>query len=425
MFPPPAAVPTPAPSKNGTPPQAASAALQLLAYAQERNWAGHDPYDALNSPWCESLGWANNRVSRIVLTQLLKRSPFNFRSLLRIRPTQNPKALALFLAAALRLEKAGLLRNPGLISDLIALLIALRSPSSQYFCWGYSFPWQTRSVLVPRGAPNLVCTTFAAQALLDAHARRGDKELLSIACSAADYIATELYYEDGPAASFSYPRPDVKTKVHNANFLASALLARVYRHTGNDKLAGSAIKAARYSASRQRPDGSWDYGELPSQCWIDNFHTGYNLSALRALDRYLETSEFSPAANRGFEFYVNHFFRSDGAPRYFHNRTYPIDIHCCAQSLLTLSEFGSEGWDCRQLLGRTYAWTMKNMRDAAGYFYYRKYPYMTIRTSYMRWSQAWMMLALASLAEADEHPRGATSSLDSTAAKQEHPISPS
>jgi hypothetical protein len=41
------------------------------------------------------------------------------------------------------------------------------------------------------------------------------------------------------------------------------------------------------------------------------------------------------------------------------------------------------------------------MWDEAGYFYYRKHQVMTIRTPYMRWSQAWMTLALATLAEQD------------------------
>ena len=51
------------------------------------------------------------------------------------------------------------------------------------------------------------------------------------------------------------------------------------------------------------------------------------------------------------------------------------------------------------------------MWDERGFFYYRVLRFGTIRTSYMRWSQAWMLLALATLL-ADERPRRAiTSSL--------------
>jgi hypothetical protein len=161
------------------------------------------------------------------------------------------------------------------------------------------------------------------------------------------------------------------------------------------------LRVTRYSAAKQKSDGSWHYGELPTQRWIDNFHTGYNLSALRTICRYSRTSEFEPHIRRGFEFYREHFCREDGAVRYFHDRTYPIDIHCVAQSLLTLLEFQDLDSTNIGLARSVYAWAMKHMWNEAGFFYYRVLPTLTIRTSYMRWSQAWMLLALATLAGHD------------------------
>jgi hypothetical protein len=56
---------------------------------------------------------------------------------------------------------------------------------------------------------------------------------------------------------------------------------------------------------------------------------------------------------------------------------------------------------------------MKHMWSNAGFFYYRTFRTVTIRTSYMRWSQAWMLLALATLTEdsdeAERFKRGKTS----------------
>jgi hypothetical protein len=51
---------------------------------------------------------------------------------------------------------------------------------------------------------------------------------------------------------------------------------------------------------------------------------------------------------------------------------------------------------------------MEHMWDDRGFFYYRVLRVTTIRTPYMRWSQAWMFLALLVLAESsrcvnDEH----------------------
>ena len=161
-----------------------------------------------------------------------------------------------------------------------------------------------------------------------------------MAVSAAEYILNELYWTDESSiAGFGYPLPSVRNQVHNANLLAAALLCRVYKHTGEEKFLGPAMKVARYSAAKQQADGSWYYGEAPSQRWIDNFHTGYNLCALRSISRCVETTEFDSCIRRGFEFYRDHFFREDGAARYFHDRTYPLDIHSVAQSIITLLAF--------------------------------------------------------------------------------------
>jgi hypothetical protein len=147
----------------------------------------------------------------------------------------------------------------------------------------------------------------------------------------------------------------------------------------------------------QHPDGSWSYGEAPSQRWIDNFHTGYNLCALRSIGRDGATREFDRAIEHGFAFYRRHFFRADGAVRYFHDRTYPIDIHAVAQSIITLLVLEDLAPDNRDQARAVFRWASVRMRDDAGYFYYRVLRTGTIRTSYMRWSQAWMLLAMSTL----------------------------
>lgn len=382
--------------------------LKLLDYCRLNDWAGYDPYDALNSKLFKAIPILDSQVFCLVLTQAMKRFPINLRPVLKVDKTQNPKALALFLTSLLKLRNLNLLEDKNLPRQMIARLVALRSPETEYFAWGYSFPWQTRTILVPRGAPNLVCTIFVANSLLDAFEILNDVECLEMAMSAGEYLLKELYYSEGDAvASFSYPLPTSKAKIHNANFLAAALLSRLYHHTGNEGLVGPALRVARYSAGKQRSDGSWTYGELSTQRWIDNFHTGFNLTSLRAIGCNFETAEFESHVHHGFDFYRNHFFREDGAVCYFHDRTYPIDIHCVAQGLLTLIEFQELEPENFSLLRSVYAWVMKHMWDERGFFYYRVLRTITIRTSYMRWSQAWMLLALISLVEDRKrsHPR--------------------
>lgn len=379
------------------------ATQQLLAYCQANDWAGYDPYDALNSRLLKALPFLDFKLFRLALTQVLKRSPINLRPLLLVPKTQNPKGLALFLMAFLKLSKVGLLPRDELIWQMVDSLVALRSPDTSYWCWGYSFPWQGRGVLTPRGFPSLVCTVFVADALLNNFEATGEPRCLDMASSAARYIFNELFWSSNDAAGFSYPLPGIQAKVHNANFLGAALLCRVSKLTGDRKFLDPALKAARYSLSKQNPDGSWPYGEHPTQKWIDNFHTGYNLCALETIARCAETSEFDASLRRGFEFYRAHFFCEDGAPKYFSDQAYPIDAHSVAQSIITLVQFNNPQNCGLELATQVFQWTMANLWDRRGFFWYQKTPWYTNKIPYMRWSQAWMLLALATLLQATDH----------------------
>jgi hypothetical protein len=384
-----------------------AAILKLVAYCRENDWAGYDPYDALNSPLFRALPFLDYRFPRLVFTQALKRSPINFRTSLHVPKTQNPKAIALFLSALVTLERVNAPYEKGDIEIMIERLRNLRSPNTNYWCWGYSFPWQTRTIVVPSGAPNLVCTTFVANALFDAYDHCRDSQCLNMALSAAEYILSELYWTEGSTASFSYPLPSVRSEVHNANFLAAALLGRAYSHTSDERFVLPAFQVARCSGAKQQADGSWYYGEAASQNWIDNFHTGYNLCALRDLSSYAATNEFDAVIRRGFEFYRSRFFGSDGLVRYFHNRTYPIDIHSVAQSIITLLTFQDLDSGNLPLAHSVLHWAVTHMWDDRGFFYYRVLRSHTNRISYMRWSQAWMLLAMVMLQEASGSSDGA------------------
>ena len=373
-------------------------ALRLLDYCDASGWAGYDPYDGLNSKLFAAVPFLDFRFPRLAFMQLLKKSPVNLRPLLLVPKTQNPKAIALFLSACLNLSKCGIARPRRIVEHMIERLIALRSPGFPSSCWGYSFPWQTRTVAVPAHAPNLVCTVFVAGALLDAYEQCADARLLKMAASTANYILHELYWTEGDsAAGFSYPVPNLHNQVHNANLLGAALLARVHKHTGDSRLLDAALRVARYAVANQRPDGSWPYGESRSQRWIDNFHTGYNLCALQSIGEDGRTGEFQPYVKRGFDFYRAHFFREDGAPSYFHDRAHPVDIHSVAQSIITLLRLRDLHPGNSRLASTVFDWAMKHMWDERGYFYYRVFPWFTNKISYMRWSQAWMLLAISTL----------------------------
>ncbi len=407
------------PDGNSTRSLAEEATLKLLDYCRANDWAGYEPYDVLNSKVWTALPILDFKLPRLILTQVLKRSPINIRSLLLIPKTQNPKAIGLFLSAFVKLSKVGLGDQQDSIELMIERLVALRSPNVPYWCWGYNFPWQTRDQLVPRWQPNLVCTSFAASGLLDAYEQSQDPRCLTMAASAAEYLLKELYWTDGSSVfGFSYPLPSVRPRVHNANLLAAALFCRIYKLTGDKRFLDPALRVARYSVAQQHADGGWDYGEGPTQKWIDNFHTGFNLGALRSISQYAETTEFDSSLRRGFEFYLAHFFREDGAVKYFHNQTYPIDTHCVAQSIITLLELKDLDPGNIALANSVFQWAMDHMWDDRGFFYYRILRSCTIKTSYMRWTQSWMFLALSMLVSDSTAGAQETSRAETAAAVQ-------
>ncbi|MCB2167360.1 MAG: hypothetical protein KQI78_06850 [Deltaproteobacteria bacterium] len=378
--------------------------LNLLAYCQNEGWAGWDPYDALNSRLFRLLPFLDQRIPRLILIQSMKRSPINLRRMMLVPKTQNPKALALFLSSLIKIRKMGLAQNIT-IKSLIEQIKELRSPDTPYWCWGYSFPWQTRTLLVPRGAPNLVCTTFVANALLDAYQDSADPACFEMAQSAAAYILNELYWTQGNSvACFCYPTPSARSRVHNANFLGAALLCRIYQHNKDDALLDAALRVCRYSVSKQEDDGSWYYGEHSSQQWIDNFHTGYNLCALADIGQFSETREFEVCLRRGFDFYQRNFFTPEGEPQYFHNRIYPIDIHSAAQSIITLLRFESMEETAKSKAYAVLRWVCRHMLDHHDFFYYQKTPYYMNKIPYIRWSQAWILYALSIFLEQSHEP---------------------
>jgi uncharacterized protein YyaL (SSP411 family) len=244
-----------------------------------------------------------------------------------------------------------------------------------------------------------VCTTFVATGLVDAYEITGDARQLDMAASAAAYIANTLYWESGSESGFSYPLPGMQSRVHNANFLAAALLYRVARLTGDRALIAPAERATQYSLSKQADDGSWSYGEAATQRWIDNFHTGYNLCALRSIAECTGSLECERAVRLGFEFYRRHFVLDEGLAKYFHDRPYPVDIHSVAQTIITLTTLSDLAVDSVERAYTVFDWALRHMWNEQGCFHYQVRRGYTNTISYMRWSQAWMLLALATLLE--------------------------
>jgi hypothetical protein len=384
------------------------------AYAHLDDWcrahdySGHDPFDALNSRLFRALPMLrSSRTARLVWTQAFKRSPVNLRSLALVPRERNAKGTALFALAALSEFRKR--QTPDVKEKALALINSLLSArlvsKSGAASWGYNFDWQGRAFFAPRGTPTIVPTAFAARALTEAARAFSEESFLKLARSACDFILQDLNVsEEGLGeVCWSYSPVD-RTRVFNASLLAAETLAAVSSLTGERELIEEAMRGARFVAARQNEDGSWAYGADSYQSWADNFHTAFILTSLSRIMNVIEDarSEFDETLARGFEFWQERFFLSNGWPKYYPDRLYPADAHSAGAGLVALAELGSsEG--APPLAEKIALWAIRNLQSKRGFFYYQRRRFYRVRTPYMRWSQGWMLYGLARLLEGMGH----------------------
>jgi hypothetical protein len=380
-----------------------SAHHDLWQWCRAQGFAGYDPFDGLNSRLFQVTPLKHSRWTRLAWTQFNKRSPINFRSLVRIPRERNSKGIALFALAALAdYRRAPTHEAETDARELLDDLMWMRLKGFKGAAWGYNFDWQSRAFLAPRGTPAIVPTAFAARALCEAAEVFSAEEYLPFARTICDFIINDLNRSEETVdeVCFSYSPLD-RTRVFNASLLAAETLAAVGRLNGEAGLCDWAMRAARYVIRHQRADGSWAYGADDYQSWADNFHTAFILGSLSRIIDSCESArdELEPALVRGYEFWRARFFLDHGWPKYFPDRLYPADVHSAASAIVTLVELRGRIPGALNLADQIAAWAIKNLRDKSGFFYYQLRRFYRVRVPYMRWSQAWMIYALARLLE--------------------------
>src|SRR5215475_13113132 len=367
----------------------------LQKWIEVRGYKGYDPGDGLTS-WLRPLTFGNLLAER-VLQQAVWKSPWNIRRLVGVKPLDSTKGRGFMAWGYLLRFKATCdtaFRDKA--NACLDWLMANKTPKYAEYCWGNHFDFASRGGRIPAQEPTIVWSGLIGQAFLEGFEQRGDERYLNVAQSICEWILKLPRERTSDGHCLSY-HGRFQSSIHNSNLLGAALLARTWKHAGRSEFLEVARQAVRYSCHRQLPDGAWWYGEEPKYHWIDNFHTGYNLDSLK---RYVEATgddSFKQNLHDGYRYFIRTFFELSGCPRYYHNKTYPIDIQCAAQTIDTLCFFSDEYPESLALVAKVVQWTMAHLKDPSGYFYYRKYPMVTSRTPYFHWGQATMFKALAHL----------------------------
>jgi len=368
---------------------------KLERYILQEQYKGYDPFDALTSPIFKLPILRSNKIARLAAQQILKRLPINIRVPLAIKKGYDPVTLGLCLQAYTYLlsvfpqKKEFYLKA---IQFCIDELERLQSKGYSGTCWGYDFDWEARYARIPAYTPTVVATGIITNALFENFRLTGNERSGELCKNAVNFITKDLQktYRDDTFC-YSYSPLDTQ-RVFNATMKGARLLAQVYSITREERLFAEAKRTVSFVVQHQKENGAWSYSEGDARVWVDNFHTGYVLDCLDEYIKLANDTEYVHHLNKGVEFYVQHFFENDEIPKYYDDKTYPVDATAGAQSILTLTRFGYIEQAAKVAL-----WMIRNMQDPDGFFYYQRHKYYTNKISYMRWSNAWMFVALSKL----------------------------
>jgi rhamnogalacturonyl hydrolase YesR len=367
---------------------------KLEKWIEDHNYKGYDPADGLTS-YLRPLTFGNLFLDRI-LQQVIWRSPINLRPLLGVKPLDSNIGRGYMAWGYLiRFKSTGDAIYKQKAVSCLEWLMRNKAPGFEQYSWGKMFDFASRGGRQGKYEPITVWTSLIGMAFLEAYETLGDEKYLEVADSICQWILERPRNVTDSGFCINYtPFGKGECTIHNQSMLAAAMLARTAKFKPNEEYFKVARGAIQYTCSRQLDDGSWYYGEDPKYHWIDNFHTGYNLDALKCYMECTDDTTYESHLKKGFEFFKNTFFEPTGRPKYYHDRTYPIDSQCCSQAIETLTNFSEYDESSLDLAVKVAEWTIENMQNRSGYFYFMQYPSMTLKVPMIHWAQATTYKAL-------------------------------
>ncbi len=372
---------------------------QVYMWSSDRQFRGHNKHDALNSPILRTLlGWS--KWSRLFAIQSVMRFPINVRSLLFIPNSYNPKGLSLFIRGLLYRYQSHQ-REIHLVEaqNLLNLLLKLRSPGNwSGICWGYHYPWQDLGFYAKTNTPNAVVTCFVCEAFLDAYRETKEPKFLDTVGKAIEFLLNDLVeLKNSPTElCLSYMPMPMKMRVMDVSILIGSVISQYCVLSNKMEHMNNSKRLVNYVVNQQTDYGAWYYTDPSEDSHIkhDNYHTGFILDALWKFIQATNDNTYLNAYLLGLEYYAKSLFNKDGAPRWMSDKDYPHDIHGAAQGIITFSRHLDTYPELSQ---RIASWAINNMYNDCGRFYYQQTSVYIKRFTLLRWCNAWMALALATL----------------------------
>ncbi len=378
---------------------------KLSRYCESEKFKGYDPYDTLNSfvPF-----YLLGKMGQMIAIQIQKRNLVNLRPLLGIKKEHNPKGMGLLLKAYCNLyHSSGEGRCLDIANSIFEWLKDNYSKGYSGHAWGYNFDWASSEMYLPAFTPSVVVTAFVVDGIFEYYSITKESKAKEIIISASEYVKRDIpvtEFENGVAFSYSHIAADC---CYNASLLAAEILARSDYLNNLSTFQSLIQKAVDFVISKQHENGGWGYSfnlANGSERRQTDFHQGFILVSLNNLNNLGITpkNDINAAVKKGLEYYRINQFTDSGRALWRIPQKWPVDIHNQSQGIITFSrlkQFDPEYINFSKLIAK---WTLCEMQSGNGYFYYRKMPLFTNKIPYIRWAQAWMLLALSELIKNNE-----------------------
>lgn len=373
---------------------------KLINYIESEKFKGYDPYDTLNSAL--PFHWLG-KWGPVLAIQFQKRNPFNIRKLLGIKKAYNPKAIGLLLHAySLEYQKEQNEECLNKMNFFFNWLLENRTKGFDKYCWGYNFDWASPVKFLEKYSPTMVVSGFIAKGIFEYYQATQNEKAKEVLISIGEFVKNDLAWTNTPEGKCVSYSTKAKDCCYNASMLGAELFARLYFLTKDEQYKNLTTSLTDFTVAHQQKDGSWNYSidvETGKERQQIDFHQGYVLDSIHYVLKYIgENSTYFEALKKGATFYYEKQFLPNGQALYRYPEKFPIEIHNQAQGIITFSRLAYLNEQYAPFAKQIAEYTVTTMQHPQkGYFYYKKYPLYTIKTPFMRWSQAWMLLALNEL----------------------------
>ena len=374
---------------------------RMYEWVKRENYKGYDPYDWGFSPLARKLPYHIN----LAMSQLNLYSPINLRKIFKIDKGTSNKSLALFAQAYLKYYKVS--RDLKFLNEAhnVLKLLEKNAMKDKGMGWAsYYFPFIRKSHALLPSQVDIIATSEALKAYSLAYYLSRDEKYMEIAKDIVRLIFSKFIGEYKDYKYIKYFPSEKDKMVFNVSGLALSAFSEYLNYVERrEDIITLGKELVEFLIAYQRDNGVWPYSyfikEERFHYQID-YHQGFVLDGLVNFCSLIKRKEgCKKAIEKGAKYYKERQFNPAGFSYYRIPRKYPVDIHNQAQGIITFSNLYEKIGDKEYLkfAEKIVEWTIKNMWDQSGYFYTHKWPIFINKIPYIRWNQAWMMVALTSL----------------------------